>query len=55
MPVRLVWITAPILAPLPIKDRRSNSAVINYVTDALLLSAFSVLANLLYKVCRLVN
>ena len=55
MEVRLMRITAPILPPLPVKDRGSNSAVVDYVSDALLLSGLSIFANLINKVGRLVD
>jgi hypothetical protein len=49
-----MWITAPILPPLPIQDRGSNSAVVYDVTDSLALGSFSVLSYLLYEISSLV-
>ena len=46
MEVSLVWI-APILPPLPVKDWGSNSAVVDYVSDSLLLTLLGVFTNLL--------
>lgn len=50
MEVRFMWIASPIFAPFPVKDRRRNFAVIDYVANAFALSPFSVFPDLLYKV-----
>ena len=54
--MRLVWITAaPILPPLPVKDWGSNSAVVDYVRDSLLLSGLGILTNLINKIGGLIK
>ena len=50
MEMRLMRITAPILPPFPVKDWGSNSAVVDNVRDALLLSGLGIFANLIYKI-----
>lgn len=44
--MRVMRITAPILAPLPVKDWRSNFSSIDYVSDSLAFRLLGVLTNL---------
>lgn len=53
--MRLMRITAPILAPLPIEDRRRNSAVVDDIRDALALGSLGVFADLIYEIGRLID
>ena len=44
----VVWIgTAPILTPLPVKNRRSNFAPIDYVSNSFSFGFFGVFSNLI--------
>ena len=48
-------ISAPILAPLPVKDWRSNSSSIDYVSDSLALGLLGVIANLIDQIRSLIE
>ena len=48
-------IAAPILAPFPVEDWRSNSAVVNDVRDSLALCLLGVFADLLNEIGGLID
>ena len=49
-----MWITAPILPPLPVKNGGSNSAVVDYVRNPLFLVGLGILTNLINKIRSLI-